>query len=94
MPANAVWPWIEGEEDVEGAARNCLEAYDELIEKLDALSSTVQSIHHALEYEHVSPHILNTFVIIDKAIIGISKESFSIRMELAGGIAEAVKKHE
>jgi len=29
MPANAVWPWIEGEEDVEGAARNCLEAYDQ-----------------------------------------------------------------
>ena len=94
MPTNVVWPWIEGEDDMEGAARNGLEAYDDLIEKLDALSSTVQSIHHALEYEQVSPHILNSFITINNAIIGISKESFSIRMKLAGGIAEVLKRHE
>ena len=88
------WSWFEGADNMEGAARSCLEAYDTMIEKLDALSSTVQSIHHAMEHEIVSPHILSTYITIHTAIEGISKEGFATRMELAGIIGKASKKHE
>jgi hypothetical protein len=79
---------------MEGAARSCLEAYDDMIERIDALSSTVQSIQCAMEHEMVSPHILSTYITIHTAIEGISKEGFAIRMKLAGIIGKASKKHE
>ena len=80
---------------MEEVARDCLEAYDDLIEKLDSLSSTVQSLHNAMEYERNAPHILDTYVTINEAIAGITCYGIKTRGRLAGRIVVAAeKKHE
>lgn len=80
---------------MEEAARDCLEAYDDLLEKLESLSSTVQSLHNAMEYERNAPHILDTYITINEAIEGITYYGIKTRVHLAARIAvEAEKKHE
>lgn len=63
-------------------ARDLYENYSVLLQKLDSLASTVTTIYHAMEYERVSPQILDTYVTIYDAINGIlrsvAKEQASI----------------
>ena len=47
------------------------EDWRDLLRKIDALQSTVREIQHALEQEHVSEHIVHTYMTIDDAITRI-----------------------
>ena len=58
-------------EEDSGILRKNYEDWRELLKKLDALSSTVMTIHHAIENERVSEHILDSYTTIDSAIMGI-----------------------
>lgn len=68
-------------------ARDLYENYSGLLQKLDSLASTVTTIYHAMEYERVSPQILDTYVTICDAINGIlrsvAKEDLSITQFIA-----------
>jgi hypothetical protein len=58
-------------DELNGILRENYENWRDLLGKLDALSSTVRAIHHGMEQEQVSEHILDTYTTINDAIMGI-----------------------
>ena len=54
-----------------GILRENYENWRDLLGKLDALSSTVRTIHHEMEHEEVAEHILDTYITINDALMGI-----------------------
>ncbi len=43
----------------------------DVLNKIDALSSTVKEIQHEMEHEGVSKHIIDSYTTINNAIMGI-----------------------
>ena len=57
--------------DTDGIIRRNYEDWRDLLGKLDALSSTIRAIHHEMEHEQIPTHILDTYVTINDALMGI-----------------------
>ena len=71
-----------------GIFRKNYEDWQDLLRKLDALSSTVRTIQHAMEMEQIPEHIIHTYTTIDDAILGI------IRFALGNVISSAFEAEE
>ncbi len=79
--------------DQEVIVRDFYEDYSKILEKLEAVYSTVESLHSSMKKDGVSEGVLATYETINMAIDGVFQIGYKTKLKLAMLMKEQEEKH-